>query len=139
MKDIEKLSAGELLLLAITEARKYPPDKLYMGNWIYFKDNKVCTVCLAGAVIVSRHPDITLSGVNAMLYDDDFAVYFYINKLRIGIVDARFLDTPAKIASLKAIEDTGIIRDAYQARAEPWRNKWAAHTAFANELIAAGI
>lgn len=139
MTDLEELTAGELLTLAINEARKYPPDKLYMHDWITFEGGKVCKVCLAGALLVARKPDISLTELNAMIHDNNFDAYFEINSLRIGLVDARFLNTPTKRDSLKSMEYTGLTLDVRQASANPWCNNWEAHSAFARALIASGI
>lgn len=135
MTDLDDLKAGELLLLAIKEARKYPPEKLFMPCWVRInKDGSLCSVCLAGAVLVSQYPDVA----HAELVRRDFTsgihqVYWDIDDLRCGSVSQRFFDTPAKYVAARNIP-IEILRHVYGASSKPWVNDWSSLSAFAEYL-----
>ena len=140
MTDLTKLKAGELLTLAINEARQYPPEMLDMTGWVEVNDDgSLCSVCLAGAVMIAQRPDVPPAEILLFRYiDETDYVYDDINSLRRASINERFIDTKSKREAICKIP-TCILEAINKSNHEPWINDWAALDAFAVYLTANNI
>lgn len=140
MTDLTNLKAGELLTLAITEARQYPPEMLDMTSWVEVNDDgSLCSVCLAGAVMLAQHPDVAPEEILHYVFIGETSdVYSDIKNLRRFSINQRFIDTAANREAIRNIP-TSIGEAINQSNHEPWINDWAALAAFADYLTANNI
>lgn len=123
---------GDLLLLAIKEAKKYPVEQLNMYRWVEKKGDK-CAVCLAGAVMMSLGPIKWTDNTNRAApggqgYDNDTLEKMRaINILRTGSfwLKSRNDRKCNHLFHHQSVVDVAIL---------PWTDDWAEHIKFANIL-----
>lgn len=133
MKDLHLLTAGELLRVALDEAKTYPIGKLCMHDWVNFTDGVPCGGCLAGVVLLSRHVVVDQSHVGRIVDND--AVYTSIDDMRCGFIPRRFIDTDVKRVAVYSILGERLRIAAHNNRNDPWVNHWKAHEDLSNWLI----